>query len=176
MAQLKMTERDEQLILELRVDKKGNQRGSRAIAALLAEEYGREFHFSTVAGVLRRHRLEREEIVRGVLAEKLGQTITADLTTLDEVLRHEMEVWLAGKPKIGIDGRVTAQNDVPLYHWTGLGREIREVVAKRLELAGASRQEPDDELSSLSDADLERELDAARRVVNEGGAVPDPPA
>ena len=159
---------DELLILRLRVDEAGQRRSSQAIADIMREQHGRAFHRSTISRVLKDHAQDRREVAREVLADKLGTTLVADLSVLDEVLALELEVFRAGRPRVDADG-VTPQNGVSLSGWVTLGREVREVVTTRLKLAGLD-QRPDDELTRLTDEELARELELAERVIREAGA------
>jgi hypothetical protein len=165
----KVTEADEELILELRVDPETrDRRGCRAISRILAEKHGRVIHFTQVARILKARREERQEIAQEVTRDRLQHSLTRDLDTLDEVLQTELEVWRAAKPKINEsdDGPVIdTQSDAPLKDWRGLGQEIRETLTLRMKLSGAGPQSGTaDDLTNMTDEQLAAELEQARRV------------
>lgn len=161
----KITEADEQLILSLRVDEQGNYRTHRAIADLLKDR-GRSLSHSSVGVVLRKHREERAEVARTVLQDTLQHSLSTDLQTLDQVLLHELEVWMAGKPRI-VDGEPVPTKHVSLSAWTVLGREVRETVAQRIKLAGVDDAERPDDVAQYTDDDLDAELLRLRNIVAE---------
>lgn len=134
----KTTFEDELLIGRLRIDEQGNHRPLRELARLMAEQHGRQLHFSTIARVVQHMDAERRELARTVLEEKLHPAIGSDLAVLEEMLATELEVWRSGRPR-----PVSAEDDpgrIAMAHrdWNGLSKEIRELVALRLKLSGAT--------------------------------------
>lgn len=137
MRKARMTEADVQLILKLRVDEEGNRRSSRAIAQVLRERHGRDFHFTTVHRVMQLHDAERAEITREVVKEKLSGTLCSDLDILEEMIRTQLVTWRAARPLPG-KSPAPSEDRIEMAHkdWNSLSRELRESVQLRVKLAG----------------------------------------
>ncbi len=183
MSKARMTEADVQLILKLRVDEEGNRRSSRAIAQVLRERHGRDFHFTTVHRVMQLHDAERAEITREVVKEKLSGTLCSDLDILEEMIRTQLVTWRAARP---LPGKAPAPSEgrIEMTHrdWNSLSRELRESVQLRVKLAGGEPVvEPQDvgwlqsvqgEIYPLAEPEEDAETEPAEEESGAAEAVP----
>ena len=74
------------------LEKSGEGKGSREIAALLESEKGVKLAHTTVNGWLKSVRQERTETTKAIVQEKIKATVPRDLEILDEQL-VQMDGW-----------------------------------------------------------------------------------
>lgn len=162
------------------LERAGEGLGTREIAAWLAAHHSVNVAHSTIARLLERLRAERSEVTRAVIAEKVGQHVTADLDRAERLLKKQEQVVDAlhakifdeeGRPRdealMGLIGKT------PLVTvFTAANARADAMLARKMELSGAGA-EKDTPISGGSRPAIDAAAIAAleRRIIagNSGG-------
>lgn len=155
MPPLRVTDKDIELILGLRVDENGNPRGSRVISELLLAKHNRKMHFATVNRVLQQNRAERTTVLREKVQEQVGATVSADIAVLDEMVSTLLDVFRKGRPMNAEDLPVAiAKKRIVMTprDWNGVSAQLKAALETRFRLAGVDGGEDKEQGKTLSES------------------------